>query len=334
MIVYRNNRLDPYFNLASEEYLIDNSTEPVFMLWRNAPAVIIGKNQNAYAEVDEKYLRENSIALVRRLTGGGAVFHDPGNVNFTFIVDEDGAEKLDFARFTLPIINALRDMGLDASLSGRNDIAVNCGRTSGGEPCANNVKKISGNAQCVRSGKIMHHGTLLYSADLSKVAAALRPDPDKIKSKGIDSVRSRVANIVDLCSTDMSVEEFMDHIASRIEGEVREFDEDQIRAISKLSEEKYSTWEWNWGRSKEYSIAKKRYFPFGLVRIGLETGHGIITDISIGGDFFGVGDISDIERALSGKRFEYETVSSVLSGADIAKYISGASADDLLELIF
>lgn len=322
MIIYRNNNLDPYFNLAAEEYLIDNSTEPVFMLWRNAPAVIIGKNQNAYAEVNEKYLRENSIALVRRLTGGGAVFHDPGNVNFTFIVDESGAEKLDFARFTKPLINALADMGVNAELSGRNDIVLSDGR------------KISGNAQCVRNGKIMHHGTLLFSADLSHVSAALKPDPDKIKSKGINSVRSRVANIADVCPVKMDVGGFIDFIESRVKGESRVFSEEQIGGINKLVSEKYSTWEWNWGRSKQYSFTRKKYFPFGLVSVELDTDRGRIADISIRGDFFGKGNVSLLENALTGQKYEYANVSEILGKINVPDIISGALAGDILGLMF
>ena len=195
-----NSSLDPYFNLAAEQYLLERrDTAPVFMIWRNSPAVIIGKNQNAYAELNEAFIRENDIKVVRRLTGGGAVFHD---VNYTFISPKQGANALDFARFCAPIIEALCDLGANAVLSGRNDIEID-------------GRKVSGNAQTVCGDRILHHGTLLWSADLSKLAGALKVDPEKIASKGIKSVRSRVANIRDLIGSEMSATDFIDYLFSR-----------------------------------------------------------------------------------------------------------------------
>lgn len=184
-IIY-NDSHDQYFNLAAEEYLLENSDDDISMLWRNDRTVVVGKNQNTWAEVSTPFVRENSIGVVRRMTGGGAVFHDLGNVNFTFICAYGGG-GIDFSRFASPIIRYLGTLGIDASLGGRNDILAD-------------GRKISGNAQCVYrrsdgSERLMHHGTLLYSADLSEMSGALNVNREKLVTKGIESVKSRVANI-------------------------------------------------------------------------------------------------------------------------------------------
>lgn len=317
-VIY-NTSTDPYFNLAAEEYLLDREdARPIFMLWRNDRAVIIGKAQNAYAEINEPFVREHGIKVVRRLTGGGAVFHDKGNVNYTFIVPREDGMVLNFAHFAEPIIDALAKLGAHAELSGRNDILID-------------GRKVSGNAQCVRGGRIMHHGTLLWSADMSGMAGALNVDPEKIASKGIKSVRSRVANIRELLSTQMSVEEFIDHLFGAMNAKARRLDANETQEIVKLRDGKYSRWEWNWGESRVFSAHRRRYFPFGLVDVRLDSERGTITDVSVTGDFFGVGDISELESKLRGARLERETLVDILS--DVGTYISGASAAEICGLM-
>lgn len=327
MIIYRNESLDPYFNLASEEYLLNNSSGDVFMLWRNAESVIIGKNQNAYAELDLEYVREHGIKVVRRLTGGGAVFHDTGNVNFTFIVPEEGSSTLDFQRFTLPIIEALKALGIeDVCLSGRNDILVN-------------GHKVSGNAQTVYNKKILHHGTLLYSADLSRLAGALKVDEEKIKSKGIDSVRARVCNISDCLEFKMNTQDFISYIENHIAKQAGctfcNFAEDEIKEIQKLADNKYSTWEWNYGKSKLYQTVKKKRFSIGCVQAELSLDSGRISDIKIRGDFFGVEDIALLENALTGVRFEYADVKSALADfGGVGRCVMALTDDEFAGLLF
>lgn len=333
MKIIVNNHTDPHFNLAAEEYLLDNVPGELFMLWRNEPSVIIGRNQNAYAELNSEFIREHGIKVVRRLTGGGAVFHDLGNVNFTYIVAREEAEKLDFARFTQPVIDALRKLGVPAELSGRNDIVV---RVDG------EIRKISGNAQCMRPAayaaggvdRIMHHGTLLYSADMSKLAGALNVDPDKIKAKGIKSVRSRVANIADLLSDEykgMDALEFMEFMLSETQGEHIELSPDDEAAIQKLSDEKYSTWDYTYGSSKQYSVTSKKYFEFGMVEIGLDADCGVICDIKIRGDFFGVRDDEELCDRLRGVKLEYGALVRALAG--VSEYIMGATPAEIASLI-
>ena len=317
-VIY-NRSTDAYFNLAAEEYLIDRADpRPVFMLWRNADAVIIGRNQNAYAEINSAYVEREGIKVVRRLTGGGAVFHDEGNVNYTFIVPEKEAKALDFARFAAPVVDALRALGADASLSGRNDIEID-------------GRKVSGNAQCVRSGKIMHHGTLLWSSDPSRIAAALAVDPEKIAAKGIKSVRGRVANISELVGSDMSVTEFIDYLFGFMGTVPRGFTEAETGAISRLRDGKYASWEWNYGESKTFSARAKRRFPYGTVEIGYTLDGGVIKEISILGDFFGVGDISELSRSLCGVRFGKSELIRAL--ARVGDYISGAEPGEIAALM-
>jgi len=317
-VIY-NGSTDAFFNLAAEQYLLDREdARPVFMLWQNDRAVIIGRNQNAFAEINEPFIRERGIKVVRRLTGGGAVFHDTGNVNYTFIVPRSEDMVLNFAAFSKPIIDALKSLGADAVLSGRNDVTV------GG-------KKISGNAQCVRGDKIMHHGTLLWSADLSDMEGALKVDPDKISSKGIKSVRSRVANIRDLISSELSAGEFIDRLFAHTGAEPRLFTEAEAREIRGLRDSRYATWEWNWGESKSFSAERKKYFPFGLVSVRFDSDRGVISDISVTGDFFGVGEISGLEARLRGTRLEMDALVSALDG--VGTYISGADTAAVASLI-
>ncbi len=326
MIIYRNSNTDPYFNLATEEYLLNNVDEDIFMLWRNDASVIIGKNQNAYAELDLDYVENNNVKVVRRLTGGGAVFHDLGNVNFTFIMSGESS-VLNFEKFTLPIINAIKALGYEnVYLSGRNDIMMG-------------DLKISGNAQTSYNGKTLHHGTILYSADLSRLAKALRVDEEKIKSKGIKSVRNRVGNIKELLDTDMDVQSFMEYLEKYVSGQYGEqiccFSLEQIRDIQKLADEKYSTWEWDFGRSKEFVAHKKKRYDFGSVCVSITAENGVIKDIKITGDFFGVKDITDVEKVLTGCRLgKNDLLSRMLDMSfSLSEYISGMSENDLVELL-
>ncbi len=313
-----NSSLDPYFNLAAEQYLLDSGdTSPVFMLWRNSPAVIIGKNQNAYAEINRAFTDENNVKVVRRLTGGGAVFHDEGNVNYTFISPKEGVESLDFARFCAPVIESLRALGANAVLSGRNDIEID-------------GYKVSGNAQCVRSGKLLHHGTLLWSADLSALAGALNVDPEKIESKGIKSVRSRVANIRDILKSDMTALQFIEFLFSRADLPARSFTAKEKQEIERLCDLQYRTWEWNWGRSRDLSVRIKKRFPYGSVEVSCIAKNGVIESACIGGDFFGVGDVGELCEGLRGVRLEKTALNFAL--ADSQRYISGSKPEEIAEL--
>ncbi len=322
MKIYRSRTTDPHYNLASEQYLLElPEQEDVFMLWQNRPSVIIGRNQNAYGEINLEFVEKNKIDVVRRLSGGGAVFHDLGNVNFTFITKADGKE-LDFKRFCNPIIEALSELGAEATLSGRNDILIDS-------------KKISGNAQCIYNGKILHHGTLLFDSDMDYLSGALNADPEKIQSHGVKSVKSRVANIkAYLSNKNLTVGGFIEALEKSFlkSGKRAEFSAEDAEKIERLSLEKYSTWEWNFGRSGAFSIVRKKRYPYGSVEINLNAKRGEITDIKISGDYFGCEDTALLEARLLGVKFTKEAIGGQIG--DIGRFIMGADADDILNLLF
>lgn len=326
MRIIFHSSTDPYFNLAAEEYLLDHSGDDVFMVWRNERSVIIGKNQNTWAQVDLEYARASGIGVVRRLSGGGAVFHDLGNVNFTFITAGD---TIDFAAFTAPILRALASFGVEASLGGRNDIVTAQGA------------KISGCAACVHQTshgtRRLHHGTLLYGADLSALARVLTPDPEKLSTKGIDSVRSRVANIQELSGRlkNVSAEAFAGLIADFASGEfgeaVSDLTETEKRGIAHLADEKYRTWEWNFGSSPEFEVTRSCRFPYGKVTAELNAEHGVIGDIRITGDFFSSQDVELLCERLRGVRLEQRELLGQLD--DVALFVKGSCPEDICTLI-
>ncbi|MCR4906114.1 MAG: lipoate--protein ligase [Clostridiales bacterium] len=319
MKIYRGISTDPYCNLASEEVLLDTEDGEIFMLWQNGRSVILGRNQNAYAEVNLPFVEEHGIPVVRRLTGGGAVFHDLGNLNFTFIVPRERCPELDFARFTHPIAEVLRSLGVPAELSGRNDLVAD-------------GRKISGNAQCVWRDRVMHHGTLLVAADLSFMDGALRADADKLKSKGIKSVRSRVGNLSEFLPG-LDAGELARRLEDRFLGggaERAAFTGEQRAGIEKLAREKYRTWEWNFGASGTFGQNVKRRFPYGSVELSFEAEHGVLVGVRLMGDFFGVRPAEELESALLGCRL----IRSELTGrlGEVGEYIHGATPDEIAGL--
>lgn len=324
MLLIKNYNNDPAFNLASEEYMLGTMQEEIFSLWRNAPAVIIGRNQNAIEEINLDYVKENDITVIRRQTGGGAVFHDLGNINYTVIQKYLPGDFNNYAKFAAPVVGFLATHGVNAEMSGRNDITVD-------------GMKISGNAQTVKKGRIMHHGTLLFSLNMGNLVGALRPKELKIESKGIKSVRSRVTNISSYIK-DMNVEEFYEGLSQyfleSIPGlELYEFSKDDLAAINKLVDEKYSKWEWNFGSSPDYDMEQSRKFDFGLVDVRLNAQNGIINDIFIFGDFFGLRDKSELENALTGIRHERTAIQEALAKIDVSSYISGMTPQQLEDMI-
>ena len=329
MILYRNTSFEPYFNMAAEQFLLDTVDSPCAMLWRNDKAVVIGKNQNAEEQLDLGFCRKNGITPVRRLTGGGAVFHDRGNINFTFITPDD-TKKLDFTAFSAPIISALTRLGVSCRLSGRNDIVAD---TADGE------RKISGEAQCVYEAngvkKVLHHGTLLFSADLSLLAGALRADPEKMRSKGVRSVVSRVANISGLIDEKLDADGFLTYLENILSEElgavVRGFTDDEKEKIRRLADEKYSTEEWLFGRFGRSGEIKRRRFPFGTVEAALTVEDGRLADVRFSGDFFGAGDITGLSEKLKGVPLEESALESALAGVDA--YIHGANPCDVASLL-
>lgn len=324
MIFLISKSNDCYFNLALEELFLREYKDEVFMLWQNDNTIVIGKNQNTLAEINSHYVKEKGLRVVRRITGGGAVYHDMGNINFTYIARHDGEWKNDFSRFAEPVIRALEKLGLHAEVSGRNDIVVN-------------GRKISGNAQTVINGRILHHGTLLFNANVDVLSNALIPDKDKIQSKGIKSVSSRVANINELLGRSVTADELYELIGSEVKELYGAIDYElstrEVENAERLAEEKYRTWEWTFGYSPKYTFTKKKRFGGGGVNSYLTVEEGKITAAKLHGDFFGVYDVSDIEAALCGASHREDAVRAALAKFKVSDYFGKISSEELLEVL-
>lgn len=311
---------NPYFNLAQDEYLLKQKDGYYICFWINSPAVIVGVNQNTLQEVNLSYTQKNGIKVVRRLTGGGAVYHDLNNICYTVIGPYDSGVD-NYKRFTTPIINYLKTLGITAEFSGRNDILVD-------------GKKISGNAQTVHGNRILHHGTLLFKTDVDVLTNSLKANKLKMESKGIKSVRSRVANIYDLLEEKLSTQEFLNGLLEffRLTCEDYILSEEDIKGINTLANEKYSTFEWNIGRSPKGDNRFEGRFNFGSLILTFDTIDGKIQNAEIFGDFFSQKDISRLANSLNGARFTYAEVLVALK--DIGEYILGANASEISEKIF
>lgn len=309
---------DPFFNLSAEEYLLREKSEDFFLLWRNEPCVVIGKNQVAADEINPDYVSARSLPVVRRMTGGGAVYHDRGNLNFSFIINGE-ADRVELCR---PIIDVLRSIGVEAEISGRNDILV------GG-------RKISGTAMCSRGGRSLFHGTLLISADLEAMSEVLRPDENKLMGHGVKSVRSRVANLSEYTKEEVSpniIGAMLAEYMTERGGKIYELGESDIKAIEKLRDNKYSTDEWNCGAERLQKSERSR-LSCGTVYIKKKNVCGRIEDIRIFGDFMNIGDISRLEARLRGTEFRREEIISALEEARVEKYIPNLTADKLADII-
>lgn len=318
---------DPYSNLALEEFVMNAlpKGESAFLLWQNANAVVVGQYQSTREEVSTAYAQQHEIQIARRITGGGAVYHDLGNVNFSFICDCAEHERLDFFAFSEIMANALRKLGIDAQISGRNDLLA------GG-------RKFSGSAQTVRNGRVLHHGTLLFQTDLERMQHVLTVDQEKLLSKGVASVRSRVVNLAELLDDKTDIIEFKNrlletitnnHLAKEMSLKTKDWDE-----IRRLRDEKYNRQEWIYGRSPGYTVRKSFRFPTGKVELLLDAKKGdVIDSISIRGDFFGIKDIRKLEQRLGGVALCAEQLRFALNGVAVGQYISGVSAEELIGLI-
>lgn len=319
-----NNCTDPAWNLALDEYLLTHFPGEVLTLWRNGPSVIIGKNQNALEEIDLDFVRTHQIPVIRRLTGGGAVFHDLGNINYTLVQSCGTGDFNNYAKFTKPIVDFLATLGVKAELSGRNDLLVD-------------GQKFSGNAQAVRDGRILHHGTLLFSADMSRLAGALRPRDIKLESKGVKSVSSRVTNLAAHLPVAMAVEEFLDRLRTYFLNTVPglipyALTEADRTAVDTLREEKYSTWAWNFVSAPKYTWNRAAKFPFGLVDARLDVDRGVIRSAALYGDYFGQLDSAGLTQQLVGLPHRREALLPVLRSLPLGDYVSGSTAEDLLSI--
>lgn len=319
---------DPWYNLAFEEYCFKNLSrnDDYVILWINGPAIIVGKNQNTIEEINPEYVKEKDIKIVRRVTGGGAVYHDLGNLNFSIITNVDGAEKIDFGKINIPILKSLEKLGINSELSGRNDLTLE-------------GKKFSGIAQSIWKKRILNHGTILFDTDLSVLSNALNVKQDKIESKGVKSTRSRVTNIRPNLTEDVDILTFKDLLLVNIfalDGLTPEeyvlSQEDNV-GINKLYEKKYSTWDWNYGESPNFDYKNYKRFPFGSIDIRLQVENGTIKNIKIFGDFFGTEDVTVLQEKLVGKKYNRESIEFVLKDEPLEKYFGNISKEEFLQLV-
>ncbi|MED3866424.1 lipoate--protein ligase [Priestia megaterium] len=328
LFIDNQKNYDPRINLAIEEYALKHLdiNETYLLFYINEPSIIIGKNQNTIEEINTKYVEDQQIHVVRRLSGGGAVYHDKGNLNFSFITKDDGNSFHNFKKFTEPVVEALKKLGVNAELSGRNDLMAE-------------GRKISGNAQFSTKGRMFSHGTLLFDSEIENVVSALKVKKDKIESKGIKSIRNRVANISEFLEQKVTVEEFREMLLRYIfdgEENITEYKltEKDWETIHLISKERYQSWDWNYGKSPKFNLQHSHRFPVGQIDVRLEVNKGKIDACTIYGDFFGVGDVQEVQEKLTGVRYEKASIDQALEDIDIPHYFGNITKEEFVELIY
>ncbi len=328
MIYYISKTHDTAFNIALEEYCFKKlkDEEEIFLLWINEPSIIVGKYQNTIEEINTEYTREKGIHVIRRISGGGAVYHDLNNLNYTIISNRDkGQEGFNFKEFSKPIIETLAELGVKAEFTGRNDLEID-------------GQKFCGNAQAYIKDRVMHHGCLLFNVDFSALGDALKVSKDKIESKGVKSVRSRVTNILPHLKTPITVEEFGDKIMEYMKKQYPDmkeyvFSKEELDYIAKRAEVKRS-WEWNYGESPEFNITRGKRFKNGKIQIFATVENSRIKNIKFYGDFFGKNeDLNEIENLLKNVKYTAEDVKEKLESIDIGEYFSKFTVDEIVEVI-
>lgn len=322
-------------NLATEQYLMNSGqmTPPFMLFYIEDNCIIVGRNQNTLEEINADFCKEHGITITRRLSGGGAMFQDMGNLCFSFVVPADEVRFGNFKDLVQPVVKALHEMGATgAEVTGRNDIVID-------------GKKFSGNAMYTRNGKTFSHGTLMYDVNTDMVADALHVPADKIKSKGIKSVRSRVTNLRPYLKPEyqnLTTEQFRDEIIKKIYGvdqiadaQANEYhltDEDNA-AIDKIESDLYKNWDWVYGKSPEFTVKKRQHFDAGTIDARFLVKQGKVANLKIYGDFFGTGDVADLEKKLTDIPYTPEAIEQALTPLDLNKYFVGIPKDDVIALL-
>ena len=327
MILLESPSTDAAFNLAMEQYIFDcfDPEKEYFILWQNRNAVIIGKNQNTIKEINPSFIKEHHIQVIRRLSGGGAVYHDLGNINYTFIVNETDS-YMNLPLFTKIISDTLNKLGIHSVINGRNDILID-------------GKKFSGNAQYHKNHRVMHHGTLMFNCDLMMLTNALNVSENKIQSKGIDSVRSRVTNIYDHLPEKIAIEEFKQQFLTALFEDIRItpylLTSDDIQSIKKIKNDVYNTWQWNYGYSPNYMLRKSRRFEnCGEIELCINVEKGIITSFCTYGDYFSFRPLSELSSLLEGCPYQMDAVKEKLKNVKIDDYFWGLDTKQFTDYFF
>jgi len=330
-MLFADNRdiTDARLNLALEEYILRNKmpNDDLLLFYVNAPAIIIGRNQNTIEEINSDLVDARGIRVVRRVSGGGAVYHDLGNLNFSFMTRDVNARFNRYDLFNKPVVEVLRELGVPAEIGGRNDILAD-------------GRKISGNAQFATAGRMFSHGTLLLDSNLDDVTAALKPKAGKVESKGVKSIRSRVANISEFLREPISVSELRDRILERIFG-TRDparipslvLDAADWSAANDLVERRYGSWKWNYGENPASNVQRVQRFPAGEIDVRLDVHGGEITSARFFGDFMGRSEVSELEAQLKGVTYDRDSLTRALANIDVRQYFGDVSRDDVLALL-
>ncbi len=309
MRIIHRPHTDPYFNIAAEEYLLKNVLEDCFMLWCNEPSIIVGKHQNTLAEINYPWVRKHNIPVIRRISGGGTVFHDPGNLNFTFIAGGDRDKLVDFRKFMQPIIDVLLGLGLPARFEGKNDIRIN-------------GFKVSGNAEHVYKNRVLHHGTLLVNAQLNKLNEAIRVDGKNYSDKAVQSIRSEVANISALLSGDLSIASLtkliFDHVQTVFPGTCfSALSQREINDIQQLANDKYKTWEWNFGYSPNYTFLNEKEIKGDLWKLEMRVESGLIKAVQLTKNGKTATVSQKVMTLLNGKKHNFVEINEIIRKTDI-----------------
>ncbi|NPV86573.1 MAG: lipoate--protein ligase [Anaerolineae bacterium] len=325
LFFFRENISDPAINLAIEEHLLRNiqTEEDILLFYINAPSVIVGRHQNVFEEINLEYAEANKIEVLRRLSGGGAVYHDQGNLNYSIITKKAPENVHNFRKFTEPVAQALNAMGIPATLNQRNDILIH-------------EYKISGNAQYVTTQRMVHHGTLLFNSDLSLLSNVLLTKPQKIESKSIKSVRSKVANIIEFLPKPMDMQTFCQHLIAQLSITLHHHEippytpsTEEWSAINQLANERYRNWEWNYGHSPDSTIHKTINSPQGEVIITLQIQQGIVKSLHLMSNQ----DYKALENWLTGIRYMRADIAAALRHLTDSQLIPGVSREDLLSAL-
>jgi len=323
MLLINSLSQNAYFNIASEEYLLHRfPTEDLFLLYVNAPSIIVGKFQNTLAEINLDYVEEKGIKVVRRMSGGGAVYHDLGNLNFSFHTLLGQNDFGDFSFFTKPVLNMLNTLGVPAELKGRNDLLVD-------------GKKFSGNAKLARHGKMIQHGTILLNSEMEVLGEALKVNPLKFIDKATKSNRGRVTNLIDYLPKETTTETLKELLTAEIiknnpEAKRYQLSLEDLAGIEQLMEEKYETWDWNFGFSPQYNFKKAIKIPAGFIEVHLDVVHGIIEKAKIFGDFFASMPIEDLEVQLIGKKHQTTDLENLFTSIDLTLFFGKVTAEEIL----
>jgi len=326
MIIIDSPSNNAWFNIASEEYLLKKyPQEELFLLYVNAPSIIVGRFQNTLAEINLDYVKENNIKVVRRLSGGGAVYHDLGNLNFSFHMPLGEEDFSDFSKFTQPVVDLLNKLGVAAKLEGRNDLLVD-------------GKKFSGNAKLTQNGKLIQHGTILINSEMSVLSSALKINPLKFRDKAVKSNRARVTNLVNYLPEDVTLDKFKELLIQQIIDEneeptqIHQLTAEEISGIQKLADEKYSSWDWNFGNSPTYSFNKAIKVPAGFIELHMDVKKGVIQKVKVFGDFFAAKPIEEFEKNFIGLKHEEEIIQNLLTTISLRDYFGEVSKDEFMEI--